>query len=53
MLSYPKNNAYYIFEPWHWRFVGQDLAKDLQTDGLFFYDLDQRQLDEYLISFFD
>lgn len=53
VLSYPKNNAYYIFEPWHWRFVGQDLAKDLQTDGLFFYDLDQRELDEYLISFFD
>lgn len=53
VLSYPKNNAYYIFEPWHWRFVGQDLAKDLQNDGTFFYDLDQRDIDSYLVSLFD
>ncbi len=53
VLSYPKNNAYYMFEPWHWRFVGQDLAADLHTDGKFFYDLEQRDIDKYLISIFD
>ena len=21
VLSYPKNNTFYVFEPWHWRFV--------------------------------
>lgn len=52
-LSYPKNNAYYIFEPWHWRFVGTELARDLHKHGKYFYDLDQRTLDEYLISIFD
>ena len=26
ILSYSKDNAYYIYEPWHWRFVGKDLA---------------------------
>ena len=52
-LSYPPNNAYYIFEPWHWRFVGTELARDLHDDDKYFYDLDQRTLDEYLISIFD
>ena len=53
MLSYPKGNAYYIFEPWHWRFVGKDLAKDLHRHKEYFYDWDQRDIDEYLIDFFD
>ena len=53
VLSYPENNAYYIYEPWHWRFVGEDLARDLHKDGKYFYDLDQRKIDEYLISLFD
>jgi zinc D-Ala-D-Ala carboxypeptidase len=52
-LSYPKDNAYYVFEPWHWRFVGTDLARDLHRDGKFFYDMDQRDIDAYLISIFD
>ncbi len=52
-LSYPKDNAYYVFEPWHWRFVGEDLADDLHDDGKFFYDMDQREIDKYLISLFD
>ncbi len=52
-LSYPEDNAFYIFEPWHWRFVGEDLADDLHDDKKSFYDLDQRQIDEYLISIFD
>ncbi len=53
VLSYPKNNKYYIFEPWHWRFVGTDLARKLQKDGKYFYDMDQREIDTYLISIFD
>lgn len=53
VLSYPENNGYYIFEPWHWRFVGEELARDLRDDGKHFYDLDQRELDKYLISIFD
>ena len=53
VLSYPKDNAYYIFEPWHWRFVGEKLADDLHDDGKYFYDLEQREIDEYLISIFD
>lgn len=53
ILSYPENNQYYIFEPWHWRFVGRDLARKLHEEGKNFYDLDQREIDEYLISFFD
>lgn len=24
-LSYPENNGYYIYESWHWRFVGVEL----------------------------
>ncbi len=53
ILSYPSNNSYYVFEPWHWRFVGTKLAKDLRSDGKNFYDLDQREIDVYLISLFD
>lgn len=53
VLSYPEDNDYYIFEPWHWRFVGTELARDLERDDAHFYDLDQRTLDEYLISIFD
>jgi zinc D-Ala-D-Ala carboxypeptidase len=52
-LSYPENNQYYVFEPWHWRFVGTKLAEDLFDDRKHFYDLDQRDIDEYLISLFD
>ena len=53
VLSYPQNNVYYEFEPWHWRFVGIDLAKDLRREKIGFYDMDQREIDEYLISVFD
>ncbi len=53
VMSYPPNNAYYIFEPWHWRFVGTELARNLHNAKKFFYDLDQREIDEYLISLFD
>lgn len=53
VLSYPENNAYYVFEPWHWRFVGVDLANDLHDDGKNFYDVDQREIEKYLVSIFD
>lgn len=53
ILSYPKDNGYYVYEPWHWRFVGRELARDLHKDDKSFYDLDQRELDPYLIDFFD
>lgn len=53
VLSYPENNIYYQFEPWHWRFVGVKLAKKLDRDNIFFYDFDQRQIDSYLINLFD
>lgn len=53
VLSYPEGNAYYKFEPWHWRFVGVDLAGKLYSDGKYFYDLDQRELDDFLVRLFD
>ncbi len=52
-LSYPKNNKYYVYEPWHWRFVGVKLATKLYDDGKYFYDLDQREIDEYLLEIFE
>lgn len=53
ILSYPKNNSYYVYEPWHWRFVGVKLAADLHSSGKNFYDLDQREIDGYLVNLFD
>lgn len=53
VLSYPKNNGYYIFEPWHWRFVGVKFATDLYKAKTYFYTMDQRTIDTYLISLFD
>lgn len=53
ILSYPKGNTYYVFEPWHWRFVGKELATYLHSEGKNFYDLDQREIDKYLVNIFD
>lgn len=53
ILSYPEGNTYYQFEPWHWRFVGVDLAKRLYRTEKHFYDLDQREIDEYLVDLFN
>jgi D-alanyl-D-alanine carboxypeptidase len=53
VISYPKANSYYMYEPWHWRFLGEDLAGDLHDDKKSFYDLDQRDIDDYLIKIFD
>lgn len=53
VISYPKSNTFYIYEPWHWRFVGIELATDLKKKGKYFYDLEQREIDEYLPTIFD
>jgi len=53
ILSYPKNNTYYHFEPWHWRFVGTTLATKLHNDNKYFYELTQREINPLLISIFD
>lgn len=52
-LSYPANNTFYQFEPWHWRFVGVELATRLYNEKKYFYDLDQRVIDAYLVKIFD
>lgn len=51
-LSYPKGNAYYVYEPWHWRYVGIDLAKKLKSTDTYFYDMDQRTINSYLAEMF-
>lgn len=53
ILSYPENNTYYQFEPWHWRFVGKGLAGMLFEEKANFYDLNQNKIDAYLINIFD
>ena len=53
VLSYPQNNSYYVFEPWHWRFVGVKLATYLHDQNKHFYDLDQRVIDAYLVNIFE
>ena len=53
ILSYPKGNTYYIYEPWHWRFVGVELATKLHNESKRFYDMDQREINDYLAKIFD
>ncbi len=53
ILSYPKGNAYYQYEPWHWRFVGRDLARKMFREKLNFYDLEQREINTFLVDFYD
>lgn len=53
ILSYPEGNAFYVYEPWHWRFVGENLARDLNADNRSFYEVPQRELNEYLLTIFD
>ncbi len=53
ILSYPKGNQYYVYEPWHWRFVGVKLATFLHDSKINFYDIDQRTIDKYLATTFD
>lgn len=53
VLSYPENNSYYVYEPWHWRFVGEKLARDLDRKDDSLYDWQQRKIDEYIGTLFD
>lgn len=53
ILSYPKGNNYYTYEPWHWRFVGKELANFLHDEELNFYDLSQKEIDAYLLNIFE
>jgi LAS superfamily LD-carboxypeptidase LdcB len=53
ILSYPKGNKYFTYEPWHWRYVGVDLATRIKLDNISFYDLDQRDINTYLVRIFD
>ena len=53
IISYPSTNKYYIFEPWHWRFVGVKLATELHDKNIYFYDMNQRNIDEYFVPLFD
>lgn len=53
ILSYPEGNDFYVFEPWHWRFVGTDLARDLNRGDETFYEMDQREISKYLLELFD
>ena len=52
-ISYPKGNAYFQFEPWHWRYIGVALATKLHDEHTYFYDLDQREINQYLVKIFD
>lgn len=53
VISYPPHNSYYVYEPWHWRFVGLSLALYLHNNNLYFYNIDQRKAESYLGSIFD
>lgn len=53
ILSYNKNNVYYQYEPWHWRYVGVELATYMHDNNLNFYDIDQNKIDEYKTKIFD
>ena len=54
ILSYPEDNEFYIYEPWHWRFVGTDLARHLDRSSKeTFYTMEQRDINEYLLELFD
>ena len=53
ILSYPQGNGYYVYEPWHWRFVGVKLAAMLHAERENFYDVDQRTINLYLFALFD
>ena len=53
ILSYPEGNQFYNYEPWQWRFVGVELAQDLERDDAYFYDWEQRRINEYLVDIFN
>ena len=52
-ISYPKDNTYYRYEPWHWRFVGVELATKIHEENTYFYLLNQKLINTYLTKIFD
>jgi hypothetical protein len=42
-----------MYEPWHYRYVGVELATYLHDHDLNFYDLDQNVIDTYKVKIFD
>jgi LAS superfamily LD-carboxypeptidase LdcB len=41
ILRYPREYRHvhgYIFEPWHWRFVGVDIATAMKSEGITLYE---------------
>lgn len=52
VLSYPKGNQFYQFEPWHWRFVGKELAEDLHEEDAYLYNWSQNKIDTYRSEMF-
>lgn len=53
ILSYPEGNSFYVYEPWHWRFVSTELAEDIDRKDTSFYEMEQREINSYLLEFFD
>jgi len=53
VISFPPENDYFVFEPWHWRFVGVRLAEKVKEEDRYFYSWPQRTIDEYLVYLFD
>lgn len=53
VLSYPSGNTFYQYEPWHWRFVGVELATKLHNENKNFYEIPQREIDTFLLHLFD
>ena len=52
ILSYPKGNNFYVYEPWHFRFIGVGLATYLHDNNFYFYNVEQRNIDTYLVDMF-
>lgn len=52
VLSYPADNNYFVFEPWHWRFVGLELAYYLHNTNKHLNDLSQEEIDQYRQNIF-
>lgn len=53
ILSYPKGNIYYQYEPWHWRYVGVELATYMYNNNKKFYDLEQSFINTYKVKIFE
>ena len=52
VISYPQDNPFFQYEPWHWRFVGVELATELYEQDMYFFEMDQREIDTYRADLF-